>query len=222
MRRSGKENFCQARLAERGLTLIELMIVIIILGMVALLLLPGIVHGHPARPLRITCVNNLKQVGLAYHTWALDHNDKYPMELSVTNGGTLEGISSPFMTFRVLSNELSTPKILVCPADKQRSAASDFRTGFNSLQISYFVGVDACSTNPSMFLSGDRNITNASGIRRGIINLTTNQPAGWTDEIHKRQGNIGLTDGSVQQLSRTRLREALQCTGDTRNRVALP
>lgn len=202
--------------------MIELMIVLVVLGVAALVILPGIVDRHPYRAVRINCVNNLKQIGLAYRTWALDRNDKYPMELSVTNGGTMEAASLAFITFRVLSNELSTPKILVCPADKKRSPATDFQAGFNNLQISYFVGMDASTTNSSMFLSGDRNITNASRVARGVMNLTTNDPAGWTDEMHERQGNVGLADGSVQLLSRTRLCEALQYTGDPRNRLAMP
>jgi hypothetical protein len=51
---------------------------------------------------RIQCVNNLKQIGLAMRIWAGDNNDKYPTSLMV------------------MSNELSTPKILICPSDKAR------------------------------------------------------------------------------------------------------
>lgn len=201
--------------------MIELMIVIIVLAIAALVFLPSS-GGSRTRAPRIQCVNNLKQVGVAYRTWELDHNDQYPAQVSITSGGTMEAAGLPFMTFRVMSNELSTPKILVCPADKQRSPSADFQKGFNKFQISYFVGLDACSTNPFMFLSGDRNITNASGVKHGVMNLTTNDPPGWTHEMHERQGNVGLADGSVQQMSRSALRSALQYTGDANNRVALP
>jgi hypothetical protein len=50
--------------------------------------LPPFIANHN-RPLRIECVNNLKQIGLAYRLWAEDNGGKFPMEISVTNGGTM-------------------------------------------------------------------------------------------------------------------------------------
>jgi prepilin-type processing-associated H-X9-DG protein len=166
----------------------------------------------------------LQQLGLAYHTWALDHNDNYPMQVTVTNGGTLEwvGAGVVFPQFLVLSNELSTPKILVCPADKKRNAATSFETGFNDSRLSYFVGVDATQTNPQAFLSGDRNITNGTRVVAGFLELTTNRPSAWTHEMHNRQGNVGLADGSVMQFSNAKLQEAVRWSGLTTNRLAMP
>jgi hypothetical protein len=42
--------------------------------------------------------------------------------------------------------------------------------------------------------------------------------------MHVNQGNLGLSDGSVQQLSNSGLREALGNSGDATNawRIALP
>src|SRR6266705_3972586 len=69
-----------------------------------------------------------------------------------------------------MSNELSTPKILICPSEyDNRGAASTFSyvipggsanaTPYtNDLNTSYFVGVDAQDTNPQMFLTGDHNL----------------------------------------------------------------
>ena len=51
--------------------------------------------------------------------------------------------------------------------------------------------------------------------------MGTNWPNGatapcWTPSvIHQGQGNVGLCDGSVQQLSSSRLRQQLSTTGDT-------
>src|SRR6478672_12699337 len=93
----------------RGFTLIELLLIIFCLVMLAAFLLPGMVRVK-TRSSRIGCVNNLKQVGLAFRTWALDNNDTNPPLLSITNGGTLElvGSSGVFIHFSVMSNELST------------------------------------------------------------------------------------------------------------------
>ena len=128
-----------------------------------------------------------------------------------------------FVHFAAISNELSTPKVLVCPADPTRKPAADFSAELGNAKISYFVGVDAQSTLLSqMFLSGDFNITNGHRAIRGILELTTNNFAGWSHTLHDRQGNVGLADGSVQQFSTTRLREARTFTGVETNRLAMP
>jgi hypothetical protein len=71
-----------------------------------------------AKAERIACVNNLKQIGLAERIWSNDHNHVAPPD------------------FLSMSNELSTPKILVCPADKGREVAATFST-YTSANCSY-------------------------------------------------------------------------------------
>ena len=207
-----------------GLTLIEAMIVVAIIAVLVAMLLPDLSRPR-ARAKRINCVNNLKQVGLSYRQWALDHHNNYPMQLSITNGGAMEwaaqGIAWP--AYQVMSNELSTPKILVCPADKPRKSASSFNQRTNAANLSYFIGVDAHSQAPQMFLSGDSNLEiNRARLRSGIVTLLTNRLVGWSDEVHQKQGNVGLADGSVQGFSTSRMRDALVYTGDTTNRIILP
>jgi hypothetical protein len=48
--------------------------------------------GHKRQKIR--CVNDLKQVGIAFRLWEGDNNDKYPMAVSVTNGGAMELIAT--------------------------------------------------------------------------------------------------------------------------------
>ncbi len=215
------EQFRRENLAKRGFTLVEMMVVILIAATAALLLRPALA-GNKTRAPRINCVNNLKQIGIAFRTWDLDHGGNYPMRVSMTNGGTMEAASEVFRTFRVMSNELSTPKILVCPAEKRRPFATNFLSDLSNANLSYFVGIDATKELPQMFLAGDRNITNATGLKGGILGLTTNEPAAWTHELHEKQGNIGLADGSVQQFSSNRLREGMKFSGDPLNRLAMP
>ena len=208
----------------RAFTFIELLIVLAVFAVLASFFLPAYT-GNRAPASRIQCVNNLKQVGLAFKLWAGDHQEKFPMQVSVTNGGTLELMDSgkTFMHFAVISNELSTPKVLVCPADRTRKPAANFSADLDNTKISYFVGVDAESTLLSqMFLSGDFNITNGHRAVGGILELTTNEITEWTDALHHRQGNVGLADGSVQQFSSSRLRQALEFTGVATNRLAMP
>src|SRR5579862_6123784 len=113
---------------ERGLTLVELLVVIAVIAIVAAMLIPAPTMNK-ARALRIQCVNNLKQTGLAYRIWEGDHGNYYPMAVSETNGGSMEfdtGLNA-FRHLQVISNELSTPHVLICPADSDdRFVATNF------------------------------------------------------------------------------------------------
>jgi competence protein ComGC len=205
----------------RAFTMIELLAVLACTVLLGALLLPALARRN-VRSSRIGCSNNLKQIGLAFNTWALDNNDKYPMQAATTNGGTLgmSGNGVIWRDFQVMSNELSTPKILVCPQDV-RDSATNFESDFSNTKISYFVGLDANETTPQQFLAGDRNLTNGTPLQNGILFITPSQPPGWTHTIHRGQGNILLDDGSVQQLSSSRLAIMLSHTGET-NRLAMP
>ncbi len=138
-----------------GLTLVEVMVVLALVGILAFLLLPGLSRGHGSR--RIPCLNNLKQVGLAFSLYAEDHEGRFPWMVSTnfhptnTSGsGEFAKSSEVFRHFQAGSNELVTPKILICPADKNRRKAQDFAR-FNNKNASYFVGLDADGTTPQRY-----------------------------------------------------------------------
>ncbi len=213
----------------RALTLTELLVVIVVLAVLALFLLPAFYDG-PVKAPRINCVNNLKQIGLAYYLWSEDHQGKFPMEISVTNGGTRELFSGGsqfqnlvFLNYLVMSNELSTPKILHCQADTNGFAAQNFSEGFNNQNMSYFAGLDAGTNFSQVFLSGDDNFEVAGvPVNSGVSIFSSNAPIAWTSARHKFAGNIGLSDGSVQQVTISGLTNLLHQTGLATNRLAIP
>jgi type II secretory pathway pseudopilin PulG len=207
---------------KRGLTLVELLVIIAIVAFMAMLIYPG-GREDKVRALRVQCINNLKQTGLAFDVWAGDHAEKFPMEISQTNGGTMEFATGPneWRHFQVMSNELSTPLVLICPADEARVRATNF-TFFNNSNVSFFINLDYSRPNPHAIWSGDRNITNGALLRDGILELTTNQPATWTAELHEKKGNLLLFDGSVQQASAAGLRSAVENSGSPTNRLQMP
>jgi prepilin-type N-terminal cleavage/methylation domain-containing protein len=202
-------------------TLIELMVVVACVALLALMYLPA-TTGPKEKAMRSRCVNNLKQMGLSFRTWEGDHDDKYPM-LALTNADgtrTLLSASNIFRCFQLMSNQLNNPQILVCPSD-DRLPADNF-AALDNLNLSYFVGVDADETFPAMFLAGDRNLTNGTKVQNGVLELTTNQPAGFTKDLHNGFGNILLSDGSVQWVDARGLNALIAKTGLATNRLVMP
>ena len=57
---------------KRAFTLIELVVVIVVVAILAACLVPALARTRPQAQ-RIACANNLKQVGLAFRTWAAAH-----------------------------------------------------------------------------------------------------------------------------------------------------
>jgi competence protein ComGC len=204
-------------------TRVEVLVIVVVAGALLCLALVWLVQAK-RKAGSICCNCNLKQVGISFRLWEDDRQGKYPMQVSVTNGGAMELVAAGNVAacFRVMSNELSTPKILLCPADTHRVWATNFST-LNNSNISYFIGVDAKETKPQMFLSGDDNFAiGGVPVASGLLAISTNTPFSWTAARHKFFGNVGLADGSVQQLNTNALQQALQQTGVATNRLAIP
>jgi len=206
-----------------ALTLVELCIVIAVITGFAIFfaLVPD--RNVRARALSVQCLNNLKQTGMALDTWSADHGEKFPMEISQTNGGTMEFAYGAYewRHFQIMSNELATPIVLHCPSEKWRKPATNF-ISFNNSNLSYFINLDYSRPSPSAIWLGDRNITAGAPVNNGVLELTTNAPVAWTTEMHRKQGNLLMFDGSVQRVDKAGLRNAIANSGSFTNRLQMP
>ena len=215
-------------------TLIELICVIAIISILAALLLPGLAQGK-ARAQRVQCINQLRQIGLGFQIFAHEHNNRFPMQVPIENGGSLEFVKNgyqltgefyfTFHHFKTLASELVTPRILVCPADKQRQMADDF-IFYDTDNVSYALGDDADETKPGNILSADRSMTGFefSALHDNTACYTIAAPNGgknarWDAGLTHgaNSGNLVLTDGSAHTLNNLRLVETVRsiATNDT-------
>lgn len=199
-------------------TLVEMLVVIAIIGILAALLLP-VLDKSEGRAKRIVCINNLEQIGLAFHTFSNDHNGKFPMAISTNDGGSMEYVQSGFEAgnlfyttfyhFQTLSNELVSPQTLVCPADT-RVATNNFASLQNA-NLSYFIGVQSTFDKPTTVLAGDRNLVSSSNVQTTIVQLGGIQ-VGWDWQLHQFKGDVLLADGHVEQWTPHLLLEAQSTT----------
>src|SRR5665213_1949790 len=74
---------------------------------------------------QVTCVNNLKQIGLGFYLWSGDHRDKNPFEVSTNAGGVMALVTEKdgmrqngYLIFQCMSCLLYTSP---SPRDRQKS-----------------------------------------------------------------------------------------------------
>src|SRR2546423_2526348 len=127
-----------ANIRARAFTLIELLVTIAIIAILAALLLPAL-EGARKRSKRAACMGNVRQIGVAFHGFKQEHEDRLPSAVPMAEGGVREFFFAPgptlrpgwesnvFRVFQAMSNFLVSPKILVCPADRRRTPVDTFQ-----------------------------------------------------------------------------------------------
>src|SRR5439155_9837005 len=115
--------FKQQRRRDCAFKLLELIVVLAVIVVLTGLILPALALAR-YKAKRIQCVNNLKLVGLGLRIFACEHGNTYPAQLAADLGGAREFVhpGEVFRHFLTISNTVTAPKTLICPADNRRSA----------------------------------------------------------------------------------------------------
>jgi len=165
-----------ARRTHAGFTLIELLVVIAIIAILAALLLPAL-SAAKKKAQGIACINNMKQLDLAWLIYASDYNDQLPLNPpgNPSNNTGTAGVTSPAW---VAGWELHQPAssadntntaLMVSPNLQQygsigsyiKSAGSYHCPGDASVDPKYGSRVRSCSMNGLVGFAPDANFTAA-------------------------------------------------------------
>ena len=176
-------------------TLLELLLVIAVISVLVGLFLPT--YSGPSKAYVFICSSNLKEVGANFEGWSQQHEGILPMQVAMTNGGSMELIAtgSAIAHFRTLTNSgvkslqhssvfagegkpfrnLVTTNLgirkdrLVCPSDKNRRDSIDRKGSI----------AEMVDTNLSYFVGLDSSLRNPNSILAGDRHLQVNgRPVG--------------------------------------------
>lgn len=147
------------RRSQRAFTMVELLVVIAVIAILAALLLPALASAK-AQGKRVSCLSNLRQIGVAIRTYASDYNGEIPfgpkappftspMDFYTSTGaptslvslGSGTPLGQPVGLGLLLQAYLATtPRVLFCPGSDQFLDADQqlANVGATQAQSSYY------------------------------------------------------------------------------------
>lgn len=211
--------------ARAGFTLVELLVVIAIIGILVALLLPAIQAAREAGR-RTQCQNNLKQFGLALHSYEGSYRT-FPMT-DIANGYSVQARLLPFVEQGSLQDQLdfsvsaftgpfnalvprpqfvkafATPlSLMLCPSDPAPSVttvtvgANSYQFGANNYMVSYGSGT---GTNYDQRWPTDGMVYENSGVKFADVQDGTSHTVFMSESIRSIGSDMTLPAGTMPQF----------------------
>ena len=223
------------------------------LTLLMVVMLPALA-ATKARSQRVLCANNLSRIGVAHAMWGADNDNRRPMMVPYWEGGVQIGgnagspppgtpgwqwgalNSQAWFHYYWLSNELVSPKVLLCPSDSLRIPAKNWdslsggflHSNFRNNSLSYVVAHSYSELDRAL-VSADRNLPstllNAGCVYglQGLREITAGGGIfGWVPYEsfgHSLEGNLLFKDGSVEQIDSVGLAAMFSRTNWTQGTV---
>jgi len=175
--------------SEQAFTLIELLVVIAIIAILASILFPVFTQAKEASK-KVTCISNMKQLGVAWTMYAGDYDDNVSPAWFANGGGGDSAISGPWPV-QFNQGYIKSKRFLICPSFRDAQGTASVFTGYNYYRDTTY-GYNATYMNPA---PGCADGPDSGG------NDTNGTPCK-TSTMAASQG-IPLNMGAIQESSNT-------------------
>jgi prepilin-type N-terminal cleavage/methylation domain-containing protein len=194
----------------RAFTLVELLVVIAIIGVLVALVLPAVQAAREAAR-RMSCGNNLRQIGLALHNYHDVTNclpvarNPYPLVhsalsriLPFVEQGNVHQLVDYTQPLSAASNQaaLQTPlKLFVCPSDGAKGRVSGTNTGGTN----YVVNNGSGAIGFGLIASGDGLFTQTNIAFRQVTDGLSNTASASESVLGTGQTSLGKTPADLRR-----------------------